>query len=147
MIDPKDEKQDAAGGPTPGERAPAAPENEDDAVATLAREVYWAGEGGSGLPADARSLRERLDAFTYQMRADQRQAVPVGETFLGSDAGWKRGLKQFVWRLTRFSTMRYDRLLAELAEMNGELARRLVATEEELSRLRRRLDERDGDER
>lgn len=142
MIDPKDGKEDA-----PGEPAPTALENEDDAVATLAREVYWAGEGSSGLPADARSLRERLDAFTYQMRADQRQAVPVGETFLGSDAGWKRGLKQFVWRLTRFSTMRYDRLLAELAEMNGELARRLVATEEELSRLRRRLDDRDGDER
>ena len=57
------------------------------------------GGGGSGLPADARALRERLDAFTYQMRADQRQAVPVGEAFLGSDAGWKRGLKQFVWRL------------------------------------------------
>lgn len=140
MIDPKDGKEDA-----PGEPAPAAPENEDDAVATLAREVYWAGEGSSGLPADARSLRERLDAFTYQMRADQRQAVPVGETFLGSDAGWKRGLKQFVWRLTRFSTMRYDRLLAELAEMNGELARRLAATEEEVSRLRRELDDRDGD--
>jgi hypothetical protein len=147
VIDPRDRKEDAPGGQTPGEPVPVAPENVDDAVATLAREVYWAGEGGSGLPADARSLRERLDAFTYQMRADQRQAVPVGETFLGSDAGWKRGLKQFVWRLTRFSTMRYDRLLAELAEMNGELARRLVATEEELSRLRHRLDDRDGDER
>ena len=91
------------------------------------------------------SLRERLDAFTYQMRADQQQAVPVGETFLGSSAGWKRGLKQFVWRLTRFSTMRYDRLLAELAEMNGELARRLVATEEEVARLRGELEDRDGD--
>ena len=145
MIDPRDGREDAAGGSTPGEPAQAAPE--DDAVATLAREIYWAAEGVSGLPADARSLRERLDAFTYQMRADQRQPVPVGETFLGSDAGWKRGLKQFVWRLTRFSTMRYDRLLAELAEMNGELARRLVATEEELSRLRRRLDDRDGDAR
>lgn len=145
MIDPRDGKEDAPGGSTPGVPAPTAPQNEDDAVTTLAREVYWA--GASGLPADARSLRERLDAFTYQMRADQRQAVPVGETFLGSDAGWKRGLKQFVWRLTRFSTMRYDRLLAELSEMNGELARRLVATEEELSRLRRRLDDRDGDER
>ena len=144
MIDPRDGLEDAPGGQTPGEPVPVAPENVDDAVATLAREVYWAGGGGSGLPADARSLRERLDAFTYQMRADQRQAVPVGETFLGSDAGWKRGLKQFVWRLTRFSTMRYDRLLAELAEMNGELARRLVATEEELSRLRRQLDDRDG---
>ena len=117
----------------------------DDATSALAREVYWAEDGVSRLPGDARSLRERLDAFTYQMRADQRQAVPVGETFLGSDAGWKRGLKQFVWRLTRFSTMRYDRLLAELAEMNGELARRLVATEEEVSRLRRELDDRDGD--
>lgn len=117
----------------------------DDVTAALAREVYWAEDGVSRLPSDARSLRERLDAFTYQMRADQRQAVPVGETFLGSDAGWKRGLKQLVWRLTRFSTMRYDRLLAELAEMNGELARRLVATEEEVSRLRRELDDRDGD--
>lgn len=117
----------------------------DDVTAALAREVYWADDGVSRLPGDARSLRERLDAFTYQMRADQRQAVPVGETFLGSDAGWKRGLKQFVWRLTRFSTMRYDRLLAELAEMNGELARRLAATEEEVSRLRRELDDRDGD--
>jgi hypothetical protein len=139
-------KDDAARGPTDDDPAPATPE-EDDAAVTLAREVYWAGEGVPRLPTDARSLRERLDAFTYQMRADQRQTVPVGETFLGSDAGWKRGLKQFLWRLTRFSTMRYDRLLAELAEMNGELARRLVATEEELSRLRRRLDDRDGEGR
>lgn len=117
----------------------------DDVTAALVREVYWAGDDVSRLPADARSLRERLDAFTYQMRADQQQAVPVGETFLGSAAGWKRALKQFVWRLTRFSTMRYDRLLAELAEMNGELARRIVAMEEELARLRRELEGRGGD--
>jgi len=141
---PRDGEEDAARGPTGGDQV-AAPEAIDEATATLAREVYWAGEGVSRLPGDARSLRERLDAFTYQMRADQRQAVPVGETFLGSDAGWKRALKQFVWRLTRFSTMRYDRLLAELAEMDGELARRLVATEEELSRLRHELGDRGGD--
>lgn len=116
----------------------------DDVAADLAREVYWAGDGVSRLPADARSLRERLDAFTFQMRADQQQAVPVGETFLGSTAGWKRGIKQFVWRLTRFSTMRYDRLLADLAEMNGELARRLLETEEELARLREDFDRRGG---
>jgi hypothetical protein len=122
-----------------------APGATDDTTAALAREVYWAGDGISRPPSDPRALRERLDAFTYQMRADQRQAVPVGETFLGSSAGWKRGLKRFVWRLTRFSTMRYDRLLAELAEMNGELARRLVATEEEVARLRGELEDRDGD--
>jgi hypothetical protein len=150
VTGPNEGKDDAARGPTDADPTPAAPEDAEDtedAAATLAREVYWAAEEMPRLPADAHSLRERLDAFTYQMRADQRQAVPVGETFLGSDAGWKRGLKQFIWRLTRFSTMRYDRLLAELAEMNGELARRLVATEEELSRLRRRIDDRDREGR
>ena len=131
---------------TPEETLGETPEEAtDETTAALAREVYWAGDATSRLPTDARSLRERLDAFTYQMRADQQQAIPVGETFLGSAAGWKRGLKQFVWRLTRFSTMRYDRLLAELSEMNGELARRLIATEEELARVRRALDERNGD--
>ena len=130
---------------TGGRHSTGPDEIRDETKAALAREVYWAGDATSRSPADARSLRERMDEFTYQMRADQRQAVPVGETFLGSTAGWKRGLKQFVWRLTRFSTMRYDRLLAELSEMNGELARRLVATEEELARLRRDLEDRDGD--
>ena len=137
----EDEDRETGGGDPAG----SAPGETDEVTETLAREVYWAGDGVSRLPADARALRERLDAFTYQMRADQQQAVPVGETFLGSSAGWKRGLKGFVWRLTRFSTMRYDRLLAELAEMNGELARRLVATEEEVARLRGELDDRDGD--
>ena len=139
--------EDDDGGRGPGGRDPsdASPGETDDVTAALAREVYWAGDSSSQLPADTASLRERLDAFTYQIRADQKQAVPVGETFLGSSAGWKRGLKQFVWRLTRFSTMRYDRLLAELAEMNGELARRLMAMEEELARLRREVEDRGGD--
>ena len=127
-----------------GERSEASPGGTDDVTAALAREVYWAADGASQLSADARSLRERLDAFTYQIRADQQQAVPVGETLLGSAAGWKRGLKQLVWRLTRFSTMRYDRLLADLAEMNAQLARRLSEAEEELARLRDDVERRDG---
>jgi hypothetical protein len=122
----------------------AEPMPTDAATTALAREVYWAGDGTSRLPGDARSLRERLDAFAYQMRADEQQILPIGETFLGSTTGWKRGVKRFVWRLTRFSTMRYDRLLAELSEMNAELARRILATEEELARLHRELDERGG---
>jgi hypothetical protein len=64
---------------------------------------------------------------------------------LGSAAGWKRKTKQVVWRLTRFSTMRYDRLLADLAEMNGELAQRLNETEEEIARLREELEHRGGE--
>ena len=142
-TDGGDVRREPDGGDPPG----APPSGADDVTADLAREVYWAGDGVSRLSADARTLRERLDAFTFQMRADQQQVVPVGETFLGSTAGWKRGLKQFVWRLTRFSTMRYDRLLAELAEMNGEQARRLVAMEEEVARLRREVGDRDGEGR
>ena len=117
----------------------------DDAAAALAREVYWAGAGVPRLLGDARSLRERLDGFAHQMRQEQGEAVPVGETFLGSAAGWKRGVKRFVWRLTRFSTMRYDRLLADLAEMNAELARRLLKMEEEVRRLHHELDHRGGE--
>jgi hypothetical protein len=128
-----------------GDAAGPSVSGKDDVTAALAREVYWARDGVAPLPADARALRERLDAFTYQMRLDQQQAVPVGETFFASTNGWKRGLKQLVWRLTRFSTMRYDRLLAELAEMSGELARSLVAMEEEIARLRGELEDRDGD--
>ena len=128
-------------------RVPAGPSASatDDVTAVLAREVYWARDGAARLPADARALLERLDAFAYQVRLDQQQAVPVGETFFVSTTGWRRWLKQLIWRLTRFSTVRYDRLLTELAEMNGELARRLVATEEEIARLRGEFEDRGGD--
>jgi hypothetical protein len=119
----------------------------DGTTASLAREVYWAGHGVSRVPADVGSLRERLDAFMHQMRIEERQLVPIGETALGSAVGWRRRTKSLVWRLTRFSTMRYDRLLGDLAEMNGELAQRLLETEEEVARLREELEGRGGDPR
>jgi hypothetical protein len=119
----------------------------DGTTASLAREVYWAGDGVSRVPADVGSLRERLDAFTHQMRIEERQLVPIGETALGSAVGWRRRTKSLVWRLTRFSTMRYDRLLGDLAEMNGELAQRLLETEDEVARLREELEARGGDPR
>jgi hypothetical protein len=117
----------------------------DGTAGSLAREVYWAGDGVSRLQSEVGSLRERLDAFTHQMRVEQRQPVPIRDAFLESASGWRRRVKRFVWRLTRFSTMRYDRLLGDLAEMNGDLARRLLDTEEELARLREELDRRDGE--
>ena len=129
-------------GPTPIARKSEPPS--DASAQALAREVYWAGDGLSAPASDPGSLRERLDAFTHQMRVQQRQRVPVGETVLGAAAGWKRATKVMVWRLTRFSTMRYDRLIADLAEMNGELAERLRETEEEVARLREELEGRGG---
>jgi hypothetical protein len=124
---------------------PAESRREDgDAGAALAREVYWAGDGVSRLPAGVGLLGERLDAYAHQMRVEQRQLVPADKILLGSSSGWRHGIKLFIWRLTRFSTMRYDRLLADLADMNAQLARRLSETEEELARLREDLERRGG---
>jgi hypothetical protein len=117
----------------------------DDTAASLAREIYWAKEGDPRPPTDLDSIRDRLDDFARRMRVEQRQRVPVGETLLRSAAEWKRTVKMAIWRVTRFSTMRYDRLLAELAELNAELAERLRETEEEVARLRHELGSR-GDE-
>jgi hypothetical protein len=115
------------------------PEPSDETAASLAREIYWAKEEGPRAPTDLDSIRDRLEDFGHRMRIEQRQLVPIGETLLGSSAGWKRTIKLALWRVTRFSTMRYDRLLAELAALNGELAHRLQETEEELARVRDEL--------
>ena len=132
----------AAGSEQP--RAPGSRPDDGDVGADLAREVYWAGDGVAPVPADLGLLGERLEAFAHQLRVEQRQVVPADRTLLGSSVGWKHGIKLTLWRLTRFSTMRYDRLLADLAEMNAQLARRVVDTEEELARLREDLEPRDG---
>jgi hypothetical protein len=118
------------------------PEPSDETAASLAREIYWSKEEGPRPPTDLDSIRDRLEDFGHRMRIEQRQLVPIGETLLGSSAGWKRTIKLALWRVTRFSTMRYDRLLAELAALNGELAHRLQETEEELARVRDELRER-----
>jgi hypothetical protein len=117
----------------------------DDTASSLAREIYWVKEGDPRPPTDLDSIRDRLDAFAHRMRVEQRQLVPIGETLLGSAAGWKRKVKLALWRITRFSSMRYDRLLAELAALNGELAHRLQETEEELARVRDELRGRGGE--
>jgi hypothetical protein len=117
----------------------------EETASSLAREIYWGKETDPLPPSDLDSIRDRLDEFAHRMRVEQRQLVPVGETLLGSAAEWKRKVKLTLWRLTRFSTMRYDRLLAELAELNGELAKRLHETQEEVERLRSELGGRGGD--
>lgn len=117
---------------------------EEPTAAVVAREIYWEKRVDPGT-ADLGSILERLDHFAHRMRVEQRQLVPIGETVVDSNTPWKRSVKRTVWRLTRFSTTRYDRLLAELAELNGELARRLQEAEEELADLRRRLAREGGD--
>ena len=113
----------------------------DGGAARSARDVYWAQDASrSRSRSDLGSIRGRLDAFAERLRREQRQLVPYGETLLGSTTAWKRSMKHGVWRFTRFSTMRYDRLLADLAELTAELAARLQASEDEIARLREELD-------
>ena len=121
---------------TPGDEPAVTPDRAGD---ELAREIYWARDGQAPSPATVDSIRGRLDDFARRMRLDHRQLVPTDEPFLGSSSPWKRSLKAGIWRVSRFSTMRYDRLLAELAELNVELAARLASTEEEVARLREEL--------
>jgi hypothetical protein len=134
-----------SGSAEPTDERDAAAIAADGTAAGLARDVYWASDGASRTPSDLGSVQGRLDAFAERLRREQRQLVPYGETVLGSSSGWKRATKQGVWRLTRFSTMRYDRLLADLAELTTELAARLQASEDEVSRLREELARREGD--
>jgi hypothetical protein len=118
----------------------------DGTGAQLARDVYWASEGVPRSDADARSLRGRLDAFSEQLHREHRQVIPYGDPALGSPTGWKRAAKVGIWRLTRFSTRRYDRLLADLADLTAELAARLQASEDELARLREERAEREAND-
>jgi hypothetical protein len=118
----------------------------DEAADDLARDIYWARDGWLPPPAGSDQIGGRLEDFAHRRRVDQRELVPNDEPFLGSTSLWKRTVKAWIWRLSRFSTMRYDRLLAELAELNGELAAQLASTEEEVARLREELTRRRDEE-
>jgi hypothetical protein len=136
-----------SGEPAPpnGEGSPDDPAP-DGTAAQLARDVYWASDGTPRGDVDARSVRGRLEAFAEQLHREQRQVIPYGDPVLGSPSGGRRAAKIAIWRLIRFSTRRYDRLLADLADLNAELAARLQASEDELARLREELAGREGNE-
>jgi hypothetical protein len=109
---------------------------ESDALAILARELYWAGDPGARTPIDTGSVRERLHSFAHRLRIEARETYPSSETGLDRSPRLRRRTKRGLWYGIRFATLRYDRLLAELAELNAQLAQRLAETERELERLR-----------
>jgi hypothetical protein len=116
--------------------APAA----DPILDLLRRELYWARGGEQVVRADGVSGRDRLYAYALHRRTDETMRFPLDEPALEASP-LRRLVKVVVWRLTRFATRRYDRLLAELAELDVGLAERLIATEDEIARLRAEVDE------
>ena len=114
----------------------------DDAPAEhLARELYWAEEAtrlGGMTTAD---VRNELHDFAALMRADEQLAIPRGEVNLASTSRWRRQLKLRLFRVMRPISWRYDRLLADEAELTTALAERVQQLEAELAQLRARLED------
>jgi hypothetical protein len=112
-----------------------------DASRALAREMYWARETAARARMDTPEIRDRLHDFAAQMRTDETAVIPMGEGNLASPSTWRRQLKRRVWRLIRPATWRYDRLLADHAELTTSLAERVMVLEAEVEGLKA---ERDG---
>lgn len=114
----------------------ADPDGADADVHVLRRELYWAQAGVRRARADTLSLRDLLHGFALQRRTEEFQYHPAGERALWSPSPARRAVKSGIWRVLRFATQRYDRLLAELAELNAGLAERLIVAEDEVAHLR-----------
>jgi hypothetical protein len=117
------------------------PVGSDAALHILRRELYWAQAGVKRARADTVSIRDQLHGFALQRRTEESQVTPAGDGVLVSRSNARRAVKFGLWRLLRFATIRYDRLLADLAELDAGLAERLIAAEDEIARLHAELDE------
>jgi hypothetical protein len=117
---------------------------ESAAYRDLAREVYWAQERASRARMQTPEIRDRLHDLAAQLRADEKVVIPHGEGNLASPSRWRRQMKFRLFRVMRPISWRYDRLIADHAELTTSLAERLMAAEAEIARLQARMG--DGDE-
>jgi hypothetical protein len=117
----------------------AAPTDHDPAFDDLSRELYWAQERASRARMDTAEIRDRLNDLSMQLRADEKVLIPQGEGNLASTSRWRRQLKYRLFRVMRPISWRYDRLIADHAELSTSLAERLMAAEAEIARLRSEL--------
>ena len=118
----------------------AAPTDHDPAFDDLSRELYWAQERASRARMDTAEVRDRLHDLSMQMRADEKVIIPQGEGNLASTSRWRRQIKYRLFRVARPISWRYDRLIADHAELTTSLAERLMAAEAELARLRAEIE-------
>jgi len=123
----------------------AAPTEHDPAFDDVSRELYWAQERASRARMDTAEVRDRLHDLSMQLRADEKVIIPQGEGNLASTSRWRRQLKYRLFRVMRPISWRYDRLIADHAELSTSLAERLMAAEAEIARLRAELGHDDDD--
>ena len=111
-------------------------DGESEAFRDLSREMYWARETAARARMETPEIRDRLHDFAAQMRTDEAVLIPMGEGNLASPSKWRRQLKRRLWRLMRPATWRYDRLLADHAELTTSLAEKVMVLEAEVDRLK-----------
>jgi len=115
------------------------PTEPDPAVEELVRQLYWQG-GAARATQGSVDVRDRLLEFAGQMRVDQQMPIPYGEPTLSSRTRSRRRAKFTIFRLFRPVSWRYDRLLGDLADLTVRLAEELIAAENEIARLRERVE-------
>jgi len=118
----------------------AATSDHDPTTDDLSRELYWAQERVSRARMDTPEVRDRLLDLSLQLRSDEKVIIPQGEGNLASTSRWRRKLKYGLFRVARPISWRYDRLLADHAELTTSLAERLMALEAEVARLRAEIE-------
>ena len=118
----------------------AAPTDHDPAFDDLSRELYWAQERASRARLGTAEIRDRLHDLSMQLRADEKVIIPQGEGNLASTSRWRRQIKYRLFRVARPISWRYDRLIADHAELSTSLAERLMAVEAELARIQAEVD-------
>lgn len=119
---------------------PAMP-SESDAQADLLREMYWARDSAARGRMDTPEVRDRLHDLAAQLRTDETMVIPMGEGNLASPNRWRRQVKYRLWRVMRPATWRYDRLIADHAELTTSLADKVLVLEAEVDRLKSQLEE------
>ena len=110
--------------------------SDDEAAASLERHLYWADVPGARRVGGTPEVREEMIEFAARMRTDERLVVPIGEQNLASTSAAKGKVKYALFRLLRPVTWRYDRLLADQAELSIRLAERVIDLEREVEQLR-----------
>ena len=117
----------------------------EDPQGDLLREMYWARETAARGRMDTSEVRDRLHDLAAQLRTDETMVIPMGEGNLASPSRWRRQIKYRMWRVMRPATWRYDRLIADHAELTTSLAEKVMVLEAEVDRLKSELDaERSG---
>ena len=107
-----------------------------DEQRALLREMYWARETAARARMLTPEIRDRLHDFAAQMRTDEKVIIPQGEGNLASTSTLAASAEAAdVPRCVR-PTWRYDRLLADHAELTTSLAERVMALEAEVDRLK-----------